>query len=92
MPLISFDYECEKCRTIEEHLVQQNSGVITETIYCPTCASELIRLHPAPAVFNTIIPTYPGSRARKAGYQHLYGNRPATKTQVGVGGGVSKGD
>lgn len=64
---------------------------------CEACTEEtdsyvpMHRLISAPRTFTTITPTYPGSKKLKAGYQHKFINRPATKTQVGVGGGITKG-
>lgn len=56
------------------------------------CGTQMTRLISAPKTLTTIVPTYPGSQKHKAGYVHRHVNRPATKTQVGVGGGVTKGD
>ena len=51
--------------------------------------TKLVKLMGAPVTLTTIVPTYPGSQAKKAGYVHKFGNRAATKTQVGYGGSVS---
>jgi putative FmdB family regulatory protein len=38
MPI--YDYHCDKCNTIEEHLVKN----IEEPMKCPTCEKEMERL------------------------------------------------
>jgi putative FmdB family regulatory protein len=81
MPL--YDFACT-CGTTCEEL-----AAIDEEVRCPTCDDVMKRQISAPHVFTTIIPTYPGSGKHKAGYVHKHVNRPATKTQVGYGGGVS---
>ncbi len=90
-----FDYHCPQCnRTYPDQLVTAEEE---DTAFCGECSTAehnvpLEKLLGAPKQFTTIVPTYPGSKKKKAGYQHLHVNRPATRTQVGVGGGISQGD
>lgn len=91
-----FDYQCPNCQhVLENHLVDKEEE---DNVVCPNCCEDagkptaMEKLIGGAAVFEKIIPTYPGSQRRKAGYKHKFVNRPATKTQVGVGGGVTKGD
>ncbi|MHC4622124.1 MAG: FmdB family zinc ribbon protein [Planctomycetota bacterium] len=84
----TYDFECSNC----DHEVLNEVCTIAEAeegLCCPACGGELERLIGAPNIFTTIVPTYPGSAKRKAGHVHKHANRPATKTQVGFGGGVS---
>lgn len=83
-----YDYECPKCSAVQENVLVDDE----EEVRCVECSEPMVRLMSAPNMLTKIVPTYPGSQRRKAGYQHKYPNRPATKTQVGVGGGVTKGD
>lgn len=89
-----FDYHCPVCdRTYKDQLVTAKEE---DNVFCGECSTKelnvpLEKLIGAPRQFTTITPTYPGSKRHKAGYQHQFVNRPATKTQVGVGGGISKG-
>ena len=80
------DYGCD-CGNIEEHLAEPN-----ENVRCTKCGLLMARILGAPHIFTTIVPTTRTSKRLKAGYVHKYANRPATKTQVGYGGGVSKKD
>lgn len=83
-----YDFECLFCGTrLLNQLVDDEDKLI-----CHKCSKYMTRLISAPKILTTIIPTYPGSQKHKAGYQHKHVNRPATKTQVGVGGGVTKGE
>lgn len=94
MSLKVFDYECPSCGAVREGVLVDGA----EEVHCinSNCNADeptvMTKLMSAPNTFSKIIPTYPGSQRRKAGYQHKHVNRPATKTQVGVGGGVTKGD
>jgi hypothetical protein len=81
--LILYDFECA-CGYTHEYLVTP-----TENVPCPLCHLVMKRCISSPRLFTTIIPTYPGSKKLKAGYEHRYINRPATKTQVGYGGSTS---
>lgn len=83
MPL--YDYVCT-CGHTSEELVKNAE----EEVRCPECDSVMEKQDSAANIFTAIVPTYPGSNKHKAGYVHKYGNRPATKTQVGYGGSVSK--
>lgn len=86
--LILRDFHCPQCKTTLEDLVLD--------AYCPPCPAcqtpmeRILGESTGPGILTTIIPTYPGSQRRKAGYQHKHINRPATKTQIGPGGSVSK--
>ncbi len=82
MPL--YDYVCA-CGHAQEEIVRNAE----EEVRCPKCDKPMERQDSAAHTFSTIIPTYPGSQQRKAGYQHKHLNRAATKTQVGAGGSVS---
>jgi putative FmdB family regulatory protein len=82
MPL--YDYICE-CGHQFEDIV----GKPEEKVPCPKCNQIAERQNSTATIFKHIIPTYPGSQQRKAGYQHKHLNRAATKTQVGAGGSVS---
>jgi hypothetical protein len=52
---------------------------------CPECGVETSRplILGAPALITTIIPSYPGSKKRAAGYVHSHGDRAATKVISG---------
>lgn len=80
-----YDYLCDCGTRLPNHLVVTEM----ENVRCPTCGLLMERLHPCAHQFATITPTYPGSKAFKAGYVHQFKNRPAEKTQVGYGGSVS---
>lgn len=85
MPI--YDFTCPDCgHTVEQinTIAEAEAGV-----KCPECDAVMERAVGAPHTFTTIIPMYPGSKQHKAGYVHQFGNRPAEKTQVGYGGGVS---
>lgn len=84
--LKAYSLECE-CGAVADELLEQE-----EVFLCPTCGKPMTRLISAPRQFSTIIPCYPGAKRRKAGYQHLYTNQPATRIQVGYGGGISRGE
>lgn len=86
MPI--YDFECDNC----QHKVDDELCTLAEAdegLSCPACGGRLRRLDCAPRVLTTIVPTYPGSQKHKAGHVHKHVNRPATKTQMGYGGGVS---
>lgn len=83
MPI--YDYTCPKCQAEQENVLAKYD----EEVRCEKCKAVMTRDQPAPHMFTTIVPTYTGSAKYKAGYVHKHGNRPATKTQVGYGGGVS---
>lgn len=83
MPI--YDYRCSYCEHTEENLLAK----VDETVLCPKCQKVMDRLACAPHIFTTIVPTTKTSKYNKAGYQHLKKNEPATKLQVGYGGGQS---
>lgn len=82
MPL--YDFVCEACDTKFEAIVKY--GV--DDTPCQECAAGNAKRVPSTfAMFNTIVPSYPGCKKKKAGYIHSHGNRPKTpgKIQVGYG-------
>lgn len=81
-----YDYRCPTCAHLEENVLVAKPE---EEVLCKACESVMQRLACAPHVFTTIVPTYPGSKALKAGYQHIGKPQPATKLQIGPGGGQS---
>jgi len=91
--LIMREFQCQDCKATKEDLVDSTNPITTD---CPKCGSfnlvPCLGIPTGSSIPTVTIPTYPGCKRRKAGYQHKYVNRPATKTQVGVGGGVSKGE
>lgn len=75
------NYTCLDCGTSYEFLHHPAD----EPAVCPACGSH----HAEPQlqgghIFTTIVPTYPGAKAHKAGYVHQYVNRPAEKISVSV--------
>ena len=80
-----YDYKCPCCGHLQENVLAK----LDETVPCEACETPMNRLMCAPHIFSAIVPTYPGSKALKAGYQHLKDNRPATRLQIGHGGGQS---
>lgn len=85
--LVVYDYQCPKCGQLKEnHLVDTNED---EEVRCDDCDVVMDKHQPAPSTPSVTVPTYPGSQRHKAGYVHKFGNRPATKTQIGPGGSVS---
>jgi hypothetical protein len=93
MNLKSFDYECPRCGRIQENVLVTKEE--EDNTFCGECSEEtgenvrMVKHQPAPSTPTTTVPTYPGSQKLKAGYQHKFTNRPATKTQIGPGGSVS---
>lgn len=73
-----FNFECATCSAVFEEMVEGPEGVPEE---CPQCGKEagFIKLLSAPTMPTKIIPSYPGCKARKAGYVHTHGKRPAEK-------------
>jgi len=83
--MLVFDYQCPKCDRRDENILVDSAE---SAVVCP-CGAAMTRLDSAPHIFSVIVPIYPGAKARKAGYQHIGKPQPATKTQVGYGGGQS---
>lgn len=81
-----YDFTCPKCEHVEANIIAK----LDEAVVCEECGAIMDRDHPAPTTFTTIVPTHTDSQRLKAGHVHKFGNRPATKTQVGYGGSVSK--
>ncbi len=75
--LKSFNFECEKCGEVFDDLVE---GIEGKPESCPRCSSAtgFTKLPSAINLAETVIPSYPGSKRIKAGYQHTH-NRPAEK-------------
>jgi hypothetical protein len=84
--MLVFDYQCPGCDRPEENVLVEHAD---DDVVCPTCGAVMTRLAAAPKIFSTIIPTYPGSDRLKAGGVHKAQRQPATKTQIGYGGGQS---
>ena len=89
------EFICEQCSHTESILIDNHEPVTSH--FCPLCGGRLEPCLGVPgngstSIPTTTIPTYPGCARRKAGYQHKFVNRPAEKTQVGYGGGVTKGE
>jgi len=71
-----YDYECTECGSVFEEMINSSNP---EPIECASCGSAKVdRRMPSPAVLTSIVPSYPGSKRVKAGYQHTH-NRPAEK-------------
>jgi uncharacterized Zn finger protein len=83
-----YDYTCPHCDPDGADPHEVLAGYL-ETVTCPQCGRQLTRHMPSPHMFNIIVPTTRSSKYAKAGYQHLKDNRPATKLQIGHGGGQS---
>lgn len=81
------EIQCENCQAIDELLIETNDE--HESFTCGACGGVAHQILSSPAMFSVTVPTYPGAQRHKAGYQHKYANRPATKTQIGPGGSVS---
>lgn len=81
MPL--YDFVCDACNAKFETIVKY--GV--DDAPCRECNATAKRVPSGFALLNTIVPSYPGCKKRKAGYLHTHGNRPRTpgKIQVGYG-------
>jgi putative FmdB family regulatory protein len=82
--MLLFDYKCSSCGNTSEELVPSDET----TLVCPKCRGEMSRVFcSVPHVCVETVPDYPGSKARKAGYQHTtYAPQAATKIQSGYGG------
>lgn len=72
-------YACRTCGEAFDY-THMNAEDLASCI----CGSTELDLQLGGKSFSTIIPTYPGAKRRKAGYQHLYVNRPAEKVSVSV--------
>jgi len=87
----NYDYECEEGHITEVHCSISDK---LETISCPVCekkAKYIISTVPMLNNPEVCILDYPGSKKLKAGYVHILGDKPATKTQVGYGGHQTAG-
>ena len=87
-----FDFECQKCGETFEGLVEGTEGQPEE---CPRCSSTagFTKVLSAVALAKKMVPTYPGSKRLKAGYQHTH-NRAAEKSgrQVSMHGAYKDKD
>lgn len=87
-----YEFLCEVCEGVFEDLVKGTEGLPESCELCGA-AGPFVRQVSAPAVLTTIVPSYPGAKRVKAGYQHTH-NRPAEKKdrQVSMAGtgGVGK--
>ena len=72
-----FDFECSACQHTFDDYVEGVEGMPES---CPSCGSSFSfkKIPSAPTLLTEIIPSYPGSKRLKAGYQHTH-NRPAEK-------------
>lgn len=83
MPL--HDFKCPSCGEVKEEIVKNG-----EIVRCDSCGKSMEKIFLKSAThLTTIIPSYPGCKAQKAGYVHTHGDRPATKVQSGFGGCVN---
>lgn len=85
----SYDFDCESCRKTFSDLVQGVDGLPDECPHCSATEGFQKRIC-APALMSTVIPSYPGAKRHKAGYQHTH-NRAAEKkdrqvSMLGTGG------
>jgi len=74
-----YDYKCDNCGKVEEHLVHSKD----ELVVCPVCGISMFRVVSGGRTLEVIIPSYPGCKKAKAGYVHTHGDRPGTKIQSG---------
>jgi putative FmdB family regulatory protein len=88
--LKTYDFECLDCGQTFEDIVEGEKGLPEQ---CPHCSStsgfkKVIGTFSYP---TTIVVDYPGSKAHKAGYVHLF-NRPAEKkdSQISMHGAYKK--
>jgi len=79
MPL--YDYECLDCDIHFEAIVRFDGP----PPLCSCGSAHTHRLPPAPKMFGTIVPDYPGAKKKKAGYVHSHADRPKTPGKIQVG-------
>ena len=79
MAWVTYNFSCGKCAHRFDDMVQREVGYPDE---CPEChaTENFTRFLSAPALMGTIVPSYPGSKRLKAGYQHTH-NRAAEKKE-----------
>lgn len=79
--MLMWDFKCNTCGREFSDLVESTAT----TAICPCCENTGQKIYNTSAkVLTTIIPTYPGCKAQKAGYVNTsHANNPATKVQVG---------
>lgn len=79
-----YDYECPDGHIFE---IRCSLEKRQEFVDCPECQKKAKQIILAvPALLTTIIPSYPGCKKAKAGYQHSHGDIGSTKIQSGPGG------
>jgi hypothetical protein len=83
--MLVFDFQCPECNLTKENVLVDKG----EAIFCTKCNTQMDRLGCAPHIFTTIVPTTNSSKSLKAGYVHQFKNTPASKIQMGYGGGLS---
>lgn len=80
-----YDFECSEGHIYEVRCSYEDR--VQKEHPCPFCGhlGKYI-IQQVPALLTTIIPTYPGSKAVSAGFQHSHGPKPGTKLMSGPGG------
>jgi putative FmdB family regulatory protein len=75
------EFHCNDCGQGFESLVKKD-----QVPQCSNCTStNNTKLISATKSFTTIIPDYPGSKKKKAGYIHSHGDKPKTPGKIQVG-------
>lgn len=80
MPM--YDYQCEQGHKWAAVVPYDDRDDLAHVL-CPECDdgdSAVKRFFPTPHQFKKIVPDYPGSKKRKAGYQHTHGDKPREKS------------
>lgn len=77
-----YDFHCVNCETFFEALVDSQKNTVNYACTCGTLADRIVG---GGHSFTTIVPAYPGSKKRKAGYQHSHADRPKTPGKIQVG-------
>jgi putative FmdB family regulatory protein len=84
----TYDFACSNDHEYEIRCSVADKDTVPHL--CPECNSPGHSIIiSAPHVCTVIVPTYPGSKAASAGYQHSHGPKSATKIQSGYGGSSS---
>ena len=75
------DYYCRSCGADYEFLHHP----MDEPATCPKCSSvDAEKRGTAGKLLSVIVPVYPGSKKKKAGWIHSHGDRPAEKGAIAV--------
>jgi putative FmdB family regulatory protein len=86
-----YDFECVECKHVFEALVEGVAGLPSDCPGCGSIAPCFIKCVSSPAIMSTIIPSYPGSKRLKAGYQHTHARAAEKgKSQVSFAGTTKK--